>query len=211
MKHLSAIIILLAVVLVGGVDARPEYAAAESLDCVACHDNPAGGGPLNPRGVHYLAHDYNLSGFTGGDPQQPPVTASPLWLVKSLLTILTLLAALAAVIVIYSSRPAARQDPSRGKQLRRGHRIYGWITLGLYLALTVICLVAHGVRGNTTRVLLHSIIGFVGLPLFAAKVWIVRQRWKLWRVCHYLGGALLAVNLAMFALSAWWYLIGRFA
>lgn len=203
------IVSLLAVV----AGARPEYAAAENLDCVECHESPRGGGPLNPRGGLYMSNGLS---FTGVDPagvevEQPPIGSSPLWLFKSLLALLLMLTALGAVIVIYASRPAARREPEHGKKLRRAHHVYGWITLGLYLALTVICLLAHEVRGNTARVLWHSIIGFFGLALFALKLLIVRRRWKLWRVCHYVGGTLLAANLFMVLSSAWWYLIGRFA
>jgi hypothetical protein len=192
--------------------ARPEYADRERKDCVYCHLDPRGGGERNERGLYYAAHGHSLAGWVeaGHDVPQPPVTASPLWLLKSCLTVLTLLAALTAFVLIYTSRPAARRDPEKGAKLRHRHRIFGWTTLGLYVLLTVICLVAHGVRGNTGRVVLHSVIGFVGLALLATKVLIVEKRWKLWRVCHIVGGALLAVNLVMFVTGAWWYLIGRF-
>ncbi|MCX7021290.1 MAG: DUF6529 family protein [bacterium] len=92
------------------------------------------------------------------------------WLLKSCLTVLTLLAALTAYVLIYSSRPAAKRDPDKGARLRRRHRIFGWATLGLYVLLTGICIVAHGLRGNTDRVVLRSVVGFVGLALCAAKV-----------------------------------------
>ena len=209
--QLMALLLLSLLVVVAG--ARPEYAAAESLDCLECHDSPRGGGTLNPRGELYLSNGLSFAGVdpAGVEVEQPPVGSSPLWLFKSLLALLLMLTALGAVFVIYASRPAARREPERGKTLRRAHRVYGWITLGLYLALTVICLLAHEVRGNTARVLWHSIIGFAGLALFALKLMIVRRRWKLWRVCHYVGGTLLAANLFMVLSSAWWYLLGRFA
>lgn len=209
MKKTAALLLIIFVLC---ASARPEYADRERKDCVYCHLNPQGGGERNERGLYYAAHGYSLAGWieAGNDIPQPPVTASPLWLLKSSLTVLTLLAALTAYILIYTSRPAAKRDPERGAKLRRRHRLFGWTTLGLYVLLTGICLVAHGVRGNTDRVVLHTVIGFVGLALCAAKVLIVEKRWKLWRVCHIVGGALLLVNLFMFATGAWWYLLGRF-
>ncbi|HDR06642.1 MAG TPA: hypothetical protein ENN88_03325 [Candidatus Coatesbacteria bacterium] len=209
MKKTAALFLLIFVVC---AFARPEYADRERKDCLYCHLDPRGGGPQNVRGLYYAAHGHDLAGWveTGQKIPQPPVTASPLWLLKSCLTVLVLLAALTAYILIYSSRPAARRDPEKGARLRRRHRVFGWTTLGLYALVTVICLAAHGIRANTDRVVLHSVIGFVGLALCAAKVLIVEKRWKLWRVCHVVGGALLLVNLVMFATGAWWYLVGRF-
>jgi|GEM_PF-6310299 len=205
-------IVTLIIALIVCASARPEYAERERKDCVYCHLDPQGGGARNERGLYYAVHSLSMAGWAeaGHDIPQPPVTASPLWLLKSSLTVLTLLAALTAYILIYTSRPAAKRDPERGAQLRHRHRIFGWTTLGLYVLLTVICLVAHGIRGNTGRVVLHSVIGFAGMALFGLKVLIVEKRWKLWRVCHIVGGALLAVNLVMFATGAWWYLLGRF-
>ncbi|OGD74561.1 MAG: hypothetical protein A2Y64_00900 [Candidatus Coatesbacteria bacterium RBG_13_66_14] len=204
--------VLLLLILVICASARPEYADRERKDCVYCHLDPRGGGERNERGLYYTTHGRSLAGWveTGHEVPQPPVTASPLWLVKSCLTVLTLLAALTAYVLIYSSRPTAKRDPEKGARLRRSHRIFGWTTLGLYVLVTVICIAAHGIRGNTDRVVLHSVIGFVGLTLLGLKVFIVEKRWKLWRVCHIVGGALLVVNLVMFVTGAWWYLIGRF-
>jgi mono/diheme cytochrome c family protein len=43
-------------------DARPEFAAQTGRACGACHQNPAGSGPLKPFGAAFKANGYKLPG-----------------------------------------------------------------------------------------------------------------------------------------------------
>jgi hypothetical protein len=192
--------------------ARPEYAAREGVDCVHCHLNPRGGGPRNERGAYYETHGHGFEGWGGEtEIEQPPVGASPVYLIKSVLAVLTTALSIVVFIAVYRFRANAREKrDEKAEAWRKTHRRLGWTLIVGYTTLTVICLVTFGVGWHTTRVLIHSVVGFLGLLLFAVKVTVVRKRWKLWKACHFVGGSLLIVNLVMFATSAWWYLFGRF-
>lgn len=43
--------------------AKEQYALKEGLNCVSCHYNPSGGGPLNIKGRYYERHDLSLDGY----------------------------------------------------------------------------------------------------------------------------------------------------
>lgn len=192
--------------------ALPQYASTEGKDCVYCHLDPQGGGPRNERGAYYESHGHSFEGWSGeAEIEQPPVGASPVYLIKSVLAVLTTALSIVVFIAIYRFRANVRGKKNEKAQVwRKTHRRLGWILIGGYVLLTAICLVTFGVGWHTIRVLVHSIVGFLGLLLIAVKVTIVRRRWRLWKACHYAGGSLLLANLVMFATSAWWYLIGRF-
>lgn len=51
-----------ALVAVGSnpVQAKPEFAAQTGKPCGACHQNPAGGGPLKPFGAAFKANGFKL-------------------------------------------------------------------------------------------------------------------------------------------------------
>src|SRR5258708_3168027 len=47
----------------GAAQAKPEYAMREKKACAYCHNNPAGGGARNPRGVYYGMHNHTFAGY----------------------------------------------------------------------------------------------------------------------------------------------------
>ncbi len=80
----QAMIVVGALCVVGtSAAARPEYAAKENKACGYCHVNEAGGGPRNPRGLYYAAHNHSFEGYDeaqvmgGGAPKKtgPPAFA----------------------------------------------------------------------------------------------------------------------------------------
>lgn len=48
---------------VAASQAKPEYAKKEMKLCAYCHVNPQGGGPRNPKGAFYAAHDHTFKGL----------------------------------------------------------------------------------------------------------------------------------------------------
>lgn len=53
---------VLVVVAPRPAQAKPEFAAQTGKPCGACHQNPAGSGPLKPFGAAFKANGYKLPG-----------------------------------------------------------------------------------------------------------------------------------------------------
>lgn len=63
MKPIAIPIALLTIAAANPALARPVYAMKEGKRCSHCHINARGGGPRNPRGEYYAAHNHSFQGF----------------------------------------------------------------------------------------------------------------------------------------------------
>ena len=80
MKRLIPLAALgLSMVLAAAVpaSARPDYAKKEKRLCAYCHVDSKGGGPRNPRGVYYEAHNLTFTGFKEETQDAPKKTGPP--------------------------------------------------------------------------------------------------------------------------------------
>jgi hypothetical protein len=87
----------------------------------------------------------------------------------------------------------------------RIHRSAGRLAFVCTLPVAFHCIFILGFRSSDARVLAHSIVGSFVYGVFAAKVFLVREREAPGWALPLAGGGLFAVLAALWATSAYWY------
>ena len=131
----------------------------------------------------------------------------PLFLIKSLLAVAFILAAVVAFAAMMTlmGRPGQQSDP---KKLRALHKTAGFVYLGLLLVISYICLRYWVMAGDgiSIRAALHAVLAWGLLFVFLLKITIVRFFKGFLKIIPTLGLIVLILSLTVAASSAGYYL-----
>jgi hypothetical protein len=133
---------------------------------------------------------------------------------KSIVASLLVLLALAQLTVIALALGwVGRASPAVRGRAFRWHRVEGYIGIATTLVIAYYCLRIVRIGGtaslNPARVQAHALLGTVIIGLLLAKVFIMRFYRRLYPGMRLLGLTLFAAILAIWAVSAGWYLFLR--
>jgi plastocyanin len=104
--------------------------------------------------------------------------------------------------IIYGWLPGSE---SLRRALTPYHQWQGRFVFTIVVIVAALCLITWGPSSNSTRALVHSILGFTVLFALLAKVVVIRFVPALSRLLPVFGGALLASFVAIWFLTSYWY------
>jgi plastocyanin len=104
--------------------------------------------------------------------------------------------------IIYGWLPGSE---SLRQRLTPYHQWEGRLVITLVVIVAAFCLLTWGPSSNSTRALVHSILGFTVLATLLGKVIVIRWLPKLSALIPFFGAGLLASFIAIWMLTSYWY------
>lgn len=131
----------------------------------------------------------------------------PVFLLKSLLTTLILLLAIAQTFTGLRTRGYFRRIPLPARTFRLCHRVGGDFTLALTTLVAILCIYYGGIPLSPPRVLAHTALGTLAGLSMVTKVAIARKYRRQIKHTLKIGAVAGFSHLGTFVLSALWYFI----
>ncbi len=131
-----------------------------------------------------------------------------LFMIKSILAVFFLLAALIAVICMLSLMGKAERKVS-AQLLRKMHRVAGFVFTGLLLLISYFCLKYWAMVGDqlSTRAVFHGVLSFVLIITLILKLSIVQFYKQFLRLVPVMGMIVFVLSFVVFSTSAGFFFL----
>ena len=131
-----------------------------------------------------------------------------LFMVKSILAVFFILAALIAVICMLSLMGKAERKVS-AQLLRKMHRVAGFVFTGLLLLISYFCLKYWAMVGDqiSTRAVLHGVLSLALIIIFILKISIVQYYKQFLRFVPIMGMIVFVLSFTVFSTSAGFFFL----
>lgn len=131
-----------------------------------------------------------------------------LFMVKSILAVFFILAALIAVICMLSLMGKAERKVS-AQLLRKMHRVAGFVFTGLLLLISYFCLKYWATVGDqiSTRAVLHGVLSLALIIIFILKISIVQYYKQFLRFVPIMGMIVFVLSFTVFSTSAGFFFL----
>ncbi len=132
----------------------------------------------------------------------------PLFLIKSIVGIFFIIVAFFAAFSMLSLMGKADRKTG-ASQLRKIHKISGWILTALLLIISYLCIRYWAVAGDqiSTRAIFHGTLAFALIALLILKLSIVRFYKQFLKFAPVLGMIIFSMSFVVFSLSAGFYFL----
>ncbi len=130
------------------------------------------------------------------------------FMLKSILAVFFILAALIAVICMLSLMGKAERKVS-AQLLRKMHRVAGFVFTGLLLLISYFCLKYWAVVGDqlSTRAVLHGVLSLALIIVFILKISIVQYYKQFLRFVPIMGMIVFVLSFTVFSTSAGFFFL----
>lgn len=130
------------------------------------------------------------------------------FMIKSILAVFFILAALIALICMLSLMGKAERKVS-AQLLRKMHRVAGFVFTGLLLLISYFCLKYWAMVGDqiSTRAVLHGVLSLALIIIFILKISIVQYYKQFLRFVPIMGIIVFVLSFMVFSTSAGFFLL----
>lgn len=130
-------------------------------------------------------------------------------LLSSLLGLLALVSGACTLIFMLELRGNPRDSKEANQWLIQAHRLVGWFSIGLLLVLLLVMLVkvAQYQDEFPPRILLHSALGILLIPLLTLKIFLVKRFKRLGTLVPGFGLSLFLVLFLLYCLTGGYYFL----
>jgi cytochrome c2 len=134
-------------------------------------------------------------------------------LLNSLLGLLAVVSAACTLVFMLELRGNPRETKESNQLLIQAHRLVGWISVGLVLVLLLLMLakVAQYQDEFSPRILLHTALGILLIPLVALKIFLVKRFKRLGTLVPGFGLGLFLVLFLLYSLTGGYYFLHKSA
>jgi mono/diheme cytochrome c family protein len=134
-------------------------------------------------------------------------------LLTSLLGLLALLTGACTLVLMLELRGNPRDNKEANQWLIQAHRLLGWVSVGFMFVVLLVMLIklAQYQDEFPPRILLHSALGILLIPLLALKIFIVKRFKRLGSMVPGFGLSLFLVLFLLYALTGGYYFVHKSA